>query len=72
MVARGILKEPAQLDSTNSLIIRAWNMMDGGIDYSALEFIATFLNVNDMDILMSGLFQIKAYHILALEMTHGQ
>lgn len=46
-------------DMFSAATIRAWNMM-GGIDWSALPVVAELIGIDDVELLVDGLMQIKA------------
>jgi hypothetical protein len=47
-------------------VIAAWNLA-GGLDWNALPTVAAMLDVDDIDLLVRGLVQIRDWHAAAKE-----
>jgi len=58
--------KPTELSAENSQVLRAWNMMAGAVDWAALPVIAELVGADDVEVLVRGLLQIRAYQ------TEGQ
>lgn len=53
--------EPGSLGPSGDLAIRAWNLMDAQIDWSALDVIIEMLGVTDPEKLIVELVAIRDY-----------
>ncbi len=50
---------PALRDTEAAIAVKAWNLMGGEIQWSALEFIAELFGIQDMDIFIHQLAAIR-------------
>lgn len=50
--------KPGEAPEGASVVIRAWNLMDG-IDWTALPFVCALLGVQDVEWLLAGLCAIR-------------
>ena len=60
----GYLDQPFEKPTappTLHLALKAFNMMSGAIDYSALPLVAEYLQIDDIDTLITELLQIEQY-----------
>lgn len=53
--------KPIVLDGDPAKSVQAWNMMDGKIEWSAVNDIAEYLEVVDIEFFIDGLLLIKEY-----------
>ena len=53
--------QPDPPDMATRLAIRAWNMMDGQINWSALEPVSELLGINDIERLVAQLEAIREH-----------
>lgn len=54
-------QKPEELGASHKKILKAWNMMGRQIDWSALPIIVEYLDVDDVEILIDGLLEIRNY-----------
>lgn len=49
----------ASCDAATALAIKAWNWMDGKIDWDGLELVADLLGIEDLEILVEQLTALR-------------
>lgn len=51
--------QPGDLSDENKLVVRAWNMMGGSLDWVALPTVAGLLGIEDIDLLVHELIHLR-------------
>lgn len=53
--------KPAALDEHNEKVVAGWNLMGGDIEWAALDAVAAMVGVEDVELFVRGLLQIRTY-----------
>lgn len=53
--------KPAPPDFSTTFAIRAWNLMQGSIDWQAMDTVTELLGINDIELLIAQLETIKEH-----------
>lgn len=50
-------------DPDFAMAVEAWNLMNGAIDWHALDAVAAYIGANDPEVLIANLLTIRAFKV---------
>lgn len=51
-----------ELSQSNEVALRIWNLMGSEMDWSALDVLAEYYRVDDVEMLIDSLIHLKTHH----------